>query len=228
MDSGFGGALMKQKNLTSLKICGLCGIISTVIFFICIGLAIWLSPWFSWTEHFISDISGSLGDASIWAGRGIASVILNGGLILAGLIGIMFVVMIKKTRTFQSKIGRVGIFMLFVDMSALCGAGIFPVTLGNLHYFCSIVLFCLIPICLFIIAYEIGRLYGKKWWFMVNMISIVSLVPVFIFIFAPHLVGFTKAIGEMVMLFSLYSVIIILGIRLFKTNPVKYSANRNH
>jgi len=210
---------MKSKYWTSLKICGLCGIISTIIFFIFMGLAIWLSPWFSWTDHFLSDIAGSLGDTSIWAGRGIASIILNSGLFLAGLIGVMFVVLIKKTRIFQSNLGKIGLFVLFVDMSALCGVGLFPVTLGNIHYGCSIVLFCLIPICLFIIAHEIGKLYGKKWWLFVNMISIISLIPACIFIFAPNLLGFTKAIGEMVMLFSLYITIIILGIKLIKATP---------
>ena len=210
---------MKSKYWTSLKICGLCGIISTIIFFIFMGLAIWLSPWFSWTDHFLSDIAGSLGDTSIWAGRGIASIILNSGLFLAGLIGVMFVVLIKKTRIFQSNLGKIGLFVLFVDMSALCGVGLFPVTLGNIHYGCSIVLFCLIPICLFIIAHEIGKLYGKKWWLFVNMISIISLIPACIFIFAPNLLGFTKAIGEIVMLFSLYITIIILGIKLIKTTP---------
>lgn len=211
---------MKSKYLMSLKICGLCGIISTAVFFITVGLAIWLSPWFSWTDHFLSDMAGSLGDTPIWAGLGIASIIFNGGLILAGLIGIMFVVLIKKTRLFQSSIGSFGIYFLFIDMSALCGAGIFPVTLGNLHYFCSIILFCLIPICLFIIAHEIGKLYGKKWWIIVNIISIISLVPVCILIFIPSLLGFTKAIGEMVMLFSLYLTIIILGFKLIKTTSM--------
>jgi hypothetical membrane protein len=202
-----------------MKICGLCGIISTIIFFIFIGLAIWMSPWFSWTDHFLSDIAGSFGDTPIWAGRGMASIFLNSGLILAGLIGIMFAISMKKTKLFQSNLGRIGIFILFVDMSALCGVGIFPVTLGNIHYGLSIVLFCLIPICLFIIAYEIGKLYGKKWWLLVNMISIISLIPVFILLFAPNLLGFTKAIGEMVMLLSLYLTIIIIGIKLIKASP---------
>lgn len=211
---------MKSKYWTSLKICGLFGIISTIIFFIFIGLAIWLSPWFSWTDHFISDIAGSLGDTQIWAGRGIASIFLNSGLILAGLAGIMFAFLIKKTNIFQSSIGRFGIFVLFIDMSALCGAGLFPVTLGSIHYSCSIVLFTLIPIFLFIIAYEIGKLYGKKWRFIVNIFSIISLTPVFILMFVPNLLGFTKAIGEIVMLFSLYLVIVILGIKLIKETPI--------
>ena len=212
---------MKSKNWTSLKICGLCGIISTIIFFIFIGLAIWLSPWFSWTDHFLSDIAGSLGDTSIWAGRGIASIFLNSGLILAGLIGIIFVVLIMKTRLFQSNLGKLGIFVLFIDMSALCGVGIFPVTLGNIHYGFSIVLFCLIPICLFIIAHEIGKLYGKKWWLFMNIISIISLIPACFLLFLPNILGFTKAIGEMVMLLSLYITIIFLGIKLINTTQPK-------
>ena len=212
---------MKLKYRTSLKICGLCGIISTIIFFIFIGLAIWLSPWFSWTDHFISDIAGSLGDTPIWAGRGVASILLNSGLILAGLIGIIFAFMIKKTRLFQSNLGKIGIFVLFVDMSALCGVGVFPITLGNIHYGLSIVLFCLIPICLYIIAHEFGNLYGKKLWFILNLILVISLIPACVLIFLPNLVGFTKAIGEMVMLFSFYLTIIILGIQLIKTTSVE-------
>ncbi len=212
---------MKSKYWTSLKICGLFGIISTIIFFIFIGLAIWLSPWFSWTDHFISDIAGSLGDTQIWAGRGIASIFLNSGLILAGLIGIIFTFMIKKTRLFHSSLGRIGIFVLFVDMSALCGVGVFPITLGTIHYVFSIVLFCLIPICLYIIAHEIGELYGKKLWFIFKLILVISLIPACILIFLPNLMGLTKAIGEMVMLFSFYLTIIILGIKLLQTTYVE-------
>ena len=212
---------MKLKYYTSLKICGFCGIISTIIFFIFIGLAIWLSPWFSWTDHFLSDIAGALGDTPIWAGRGIASILLNSGLILAGLIGILFVILIKKTKLLQSNLGRIGIFALFVNMSGLCGVGIFPVTLGAIHYGFSIVLFCLIPICLYIIAHEIGGQFGKKWWFILNLILVISLIPACILIFLPNLVGLTKAIGEIVMLFSLYLTIIILGIKLIKTSSVE-------
>ena len=210
---------MKLKYWTSLKICGLFGIISTIIFFIFIGLAIWLSPWFSWTDHFISDIAGSLGDRPIWAGRGIASILLNSGLILAGLVGIIFAVMIEKIKLFQSYLGKIGIYVLFVDMSALLGVGVFPITLGTIHYGLSIVLFCFIPICLYIIAHEIGELYGKKLWLILNFILVISLIPACILIFLPNLVGLTKAIGEMVMLFSFYLTIIILGITLIKTTP---------
>ena len=124
--------------------------------------------------HFISDIAGSLGDTPIWAGRGMASILLNSGLILAGLIGIIFAVMIRKTRIFQSNLGRIGIFVLFLDMSALCGVGVFPITLGTIHYGFSILLFCLIPICLYIIAHEIGELYGKRLWFIFNLILVIS------------------------------------------------------
>lgn len=208
---------MRVKYWTTLKICGLCGIISTIVFLIFIGLAIWLSPWFSWTDHFISDIAGSLGDTPIWAGRGIASILLNSGLILAGLIGIIFAVLIKKTKMFQSNIGKIGIFILFIDMSSLCGVGIFPVTLGNIHYGFSIVLFCLIPICLFVISNEIGKLYGKKWWILINIILIISLIPACFLIFLPNNLGFTKAVGEMVMLLSLYLTFIIFGIKLIKS-----------
>jgi len=211
---------MTTKHMISLRTCGLCALISTIIFFICIGVSIWLTPWFSWTDHFLSEIAGSFEDTSVWAARGITSIIFNSGLILAGLIGILFVILIKKTKLFQTSIGSIGIFVLFVDMSALCGVGIFPITYSQMHCFFSVVLFCLIPICLFIIAHEIGKLYGKRWWIIVNLISIISLCVCCLFLFTPHLSSYNKAIGEMVMLCSLYLTFVILGIKLVNTKSI--------
>ena len=211
---------MTTKHLISLRTCGLCALISTIIFFICISLSISLSPWFSWTDHFLSEIAGSFGQTSTTAARGFASIIFNSGLILAGLIGILFALLIRKTKLFQSKIGRVGTFVLFIDMTALCGVGIFPITYFHMHYFFTVLLFCLIPICLFILAHEIGKLYGKKWWLIVNLISIISLCAPCMFLFTPNLSGYDKAIGEMVMLCSLYLTFIILGIKLVNTKSI--------
>ena len=132
---------MNTEYPISLKICGLCALISTIIFFICISLSVSLSPWFSWTDHFLSELAGSFEETSIWAARGFSSIIFNSGLILAGAVGILFAVLINKVRLFQTSIGKIGIFVLFIDMSALCGVGIFQITFYKMHYYCSVIYF---------------------------------------------------------------------------------------
>ena len=63
--------------LTTPKIVGLCGILSPIIGFIFISIAIQSAPWFSWTENWISDLGGFEGDRPIYSAKGTESILLN-------------------------------------------------------------------------------------------------------------------------------------------------------
>jgi len=49
-------------------------------------------------------------------------------------------------------------------MLAMCSCGIFPVTTGKMHNWCSFAFLGLIPVILLFIGFEIKKLCGKKWW----------------------------------------------------------------
>jgi len=199
---------MVFKRYTILKIAGICGLLSTIILFLCIVLSVQLSPWFSWTENYLSEMAGSLGDRPIWAARGLSSIAWNFGIILAGLIGILFTIAIKKSQIFKTSWGSLTTLVLFVDMSALCGIGLFPITIGGMHTLNAVLFFALIPMLLFVIGYELNSLFGKRWFWITNIFCCISVSSIFIFIFTG-----AKAIAEMVALCALFAFFIILSIK---------------
>ena len=199
---------MRSKRLSTIKLAGMLGLLSAIIFFICIGLSIHFSPWFSWTENWLSEMAGSLGETPIWAARGISSITFNVGLIIAGIIGILFAVMIRKSRMFNTCSGYLTTFILFIDMSALCGIGVFPITVGGMHLLNAMVLFALIPMLLFITGYALWSVFGKKWWWLTNILCCISVCSVFIFMFTG-----AKAVAEMIAFCCLFAFLIALSIK---------------
>ncbi|MEE9152300.1 MAG: hypothetical protein V3U20_10790, partial [Thermoplasmata archaeon] len=77
---------MTQKSFVSLRTAGICGILSPLIAFTCIGLAILYSPWFSWTDNWLSDLGGFPGERPVWSAHGLSSILFNTGLIIAGIL----------------------------------------------------------------------------------------------------------------------------------------------
>jgi hypothetical membrane protein len=210
--------IIKIRRLSSTHLCVLCGIICIIIFFTSIAISIFCSSWFSWTDNYISELAGTLGERPIWSARGIASVILNIGLILTGVSGIIFSKLIKQNLTLDSKLGNIGFIILSIDMFAFIGVGIFPATLGIIHVIFSYILLGLAPFTLFFIGYQIGKLFGKKIWWVSNILSIISLFSVGVFLFIPSLVGYRKAIAEIVILTSIFVLFSIICIRLVRQN----------
>ena len=94
---------------------GICGILAPIIAFGCIGIAILLSPWFSWTESWLSDLGGSPKDRPIWAAHGIASILFNSGLVIAGILGICFAIGMRKSGLLNTPLGSAGILILFIN-----------------------------------------------------------------------------------------------------------------
>lgn len=199
---------MNLKQHDILKLTGLCGILSTIVFLLFIALAVYFSPWFSWTENWLSEMAGSTGDTPIWAALGLPSVILNVGLVLSGLTGIIFTFALRKSRMFKSRWGRLATVVLFVDMSALCGVGIFPLTLGKLHVWNSWILFALIPVFLLFVGYELGKLFRKEWRWLTFALLLFCFCSFIVFSFVEG-----KAISEMISLCSVFVVFAALGFK---------------
>ena len=196
------------------KISAFCGIACIIVFFICLLLSIHFSNDFSWTEDYISYLSGEIGDRPIWAARGVSSLILNIGVILSGLFGILFVTFISESSLFRGKIGRMGMHILFLGMVAFTCLGIFPYTLGSIHIFFSDVFFGLAPFVLLVNGYQIGKIFGKKWWLIIGLVSFISFCSVGLFLFIHSFLGYSKAVSELVVLSSIFLLFIIICIKL--------------
>ena len=72
---------MNLKNVNWLKISGVCGILTPLVAFTFISLAIASSPQFSWTDNALSDLG---------VVEGVTAVLFNSGLIIGGILAIIF------------------------------------------------------------------------------------------------------------------------------------------
>ena len=205
---------MSLKQPISMRISGLCGIFGPIVGFICIAFAIYYSDWFNWTGNWLSDLGGMPGETPIWAARGIASVIFNSGLIITGIMGVVFASAIRKIRMFNTRLGRIGTLLLILNMSALCAIGIFPETTGYLHTLVSLIFFFLVAFSLLVIGTAVRKSSGKTLGGFVTLLGAISLCS-FPFLFIPRPWG-SNAIIELFPIISISILAIIFGIALIK------------
>jgi hypothetical membrane protein len=133
-------ALSDRKPFTWFRVSGLFGIISPILAFILISLAILYAPWFSWTGNALSDLG--VHDES--------AVLFNSGLIVGGILSIVFAVGVMRFYKNQT-VDRDGAFFLLLAGIFLASIGIFPETApNNIHYIVSVAFFAVFPVALLI------------------------------------------------------------------------------
>lgn len=173
---------MELKRLITPKIGGLCAVLGPVIGLTFVGVAIYYAPWFSWTDNYLSDLGGEVGDRPIWSAEGNASIFLNVGLIIAGAMGVVFSLIVRNIRILDTSLGRLGTSFLFLDMCALCAVGIFPKSTGFPHGLASVAFFFLIPFSLLLIGIETTKSPKKTLGWFITFLGIASLLsfPLFL------------------------------------------------
>lgn len=178
----------------------MCGLLAPLVAFICIGLAVHLSPWFSWTNNYLSDLGGYPGMEPTYAARGLPSILFNFGLITAGILGIILGLGIRKLDFMDSLLGKGGTLFFILDAVALLGIGIFPETTGEPHTFFSIAFFITIGICLLLMSIALFRTKQKSlaWLTLVLLIFGLTAIPLFI---VPKPVG-SNAVAEIIPIIS--------------------------
>jgi hypothetical membrane protein len=208
---------MPLKKIDLTRIFGLCGILAPVIGISSIFIAMSYLPWFSWSEHYLSDMGGDPGSDYLWSTYGIASVIFNFGLVAAGILGIIFTLGIKQSKMIDSKLGDIGISFFFLGACALIGIGLFTESTGDLHTFFFIAFIILVGIGLGIIGVALIRLKEKKlgWFTIALLIFGLCAVPLFM---TPKPVG-SNAIAEMIPISSISIFLIVFGFLLFNKKP---------
>ena len=187
------------------KIAGACGITSQIVAFAAVFIAISYSPWFSWTEHNIS----------ILGIEGRTTALFNSGLILAGLLSLMFAIGLKQS-LLSSRLGRLGATSLMLGSVALAGIGIFPRTLDLPHDLSSVLFFVFITIALLLVGAAATAASQMRW----GTLSLMAGILIIIF----RLVPWPWSGGTIPQLlfclpWSLWTVI-LGGELLVKTNPV--------
>lgn len=134
-------------NVKLVRVSGWFGIISPILGFAMIFLAIGTAPWFSWTENALSDLGV----------RGLTAVIFNSGLILTAASMMAFSLGIYEL-TRGSLIGRGGFAALFAASVFLAGIGFFPETMEPHHLYFSVAFFVALPVSLFLMGgFMLGR-----------------------------------------------------------------------
>ena len=194
------------KKLYLSKIGGLSGILGPIIAFTSILLAIYYSPWFSWTENWLSDLG-------VYEN---SSAIFNTGLILAGIFGTIFTIAIMQLSMLKNILGRLGTTLLFIDMLALSAVGIFPEDTGSIHTSVSVLFFALIPLSLLLIGFALRKSSEKRLGLFVIYLGIISICLSSLFL-VPRPMG-SNAIAEIfpAILIAIFSK--VLGIKLLRSN----------
>lgn len=122
---------------TRLENTALCGVVEPLVVSIFVLLAIFASPWFSWTENALSDLGM----------HGGAAVLFNFGLIVGGVLRSVFAARVWQT-TGTGRTGRVGSLLLIFDAVSLSLIGVFPESAGALHLYVSVAFFALLALSL--------------------------------------------------------------------------------
>ncbi|UCG70055.1 MAG: DUF998 domain-containing protein [Thermoplasmata archaeon] len=213
---------MTPKRAISPKVAGFCGVIAPIIAFSCIGLAVLLSPWFSWTENWLSDLGGSPGDRPVWAAHGISSMIFNFGLVVAGILGVFFTLGLRNSGILRNPSGNFGTFSLFITTMALIGIGVFPETTGSPHGVFSMVFFIGIGVSLLFLVVALFKSNEKKLGWLVFIFLVFGLTSIPLFV-TPKPIG-SNAIAEMIPIVSASAFSIVFGYNMFKR---RYDNNHN-
>ncbi len=197
------------------KIIGISGILAPLIGFTFIVLALSQVTWFSWTENWLSDLGGEEGSTDIWTTHGTPSILFNIGLIMAGILGIIFALgLLDRWRSGRGKGGerlKIGAILLVLDATCLMFVGIFPLSLFEYHAVFAFTFFMLIPVSLLFIGTGL-RLRGDDRSSGVLTLGIIGTL-LFMVLGAPPPWG-QNAILELLLAFVMFVFMIWVGLQL--------------
>lgn len=145
------------------------GIISPVLAFALIMLAISQAPWFSWTRNALSDLGVS----------GMNAYLFNSSLILSAVLYFIFILGGLKPFFWSQMIGRIGVLLLLLMAVFMLLIGVFPEpTPYHLHAVVSIGFFATLVLSLLILATALLQIQSKrKLGAFTLALAIVALLP---------------------------------------------------
>jgi len=128
-------------NVRILRLCGFFGMLTPVVGFIMVFLAISQAPWFSWTLNALSDLGVD----------GFEAVLFNSGLPLTGAVMMMFSAGLFEL-TKGSTVGRAGSAVHLASAVLLILIGVVNETIEPWHYVVSFAFFSSLAVMLAIMG----------------------------------------------------------------------------
>ena len=178
------------------RIGGVCGILIPIVLFLSLACALSYSPWFNWTQHALSDLGIS----------GVSSFFFNSGMVICGILAFIFSLGLSRIL-----VNKIGVYLLCISSLAMIGIGIFPETIGGLHFVVSATSFMLLTVSLLIVGLTITRNKTER---PIGILVFVFIVPALIgsLILLPSLKGI--AISETLVWFPAFFWMMIYGLRM--------------
>ena len=126
-------------NVKLVRLFGWFGIVTPVLGFTMIFLAISTAPWFSWQGNALSDLGV----------EGLTAAIFNGGLIMTGSVMAVFSLSVYEFGK-EDRLGKAGFALLLLACIFLLGIGVFPETAGYIHMQFSVAFFVTLPVAIIV------------------------------------------------------------------------------
>ena len=193
---------MVSRKTAWLKTSGICGILTPIIAFTCILLAISYSPSFSWTQNALSD----LGIQS-----GITAPLFNYGLISGGITALIFASGLFSFLG-DKLLGKIGATVFTLTTVALIAIGVFPENVKPMHFYVSVAFFMLFPIAMLLIGAVFMLANRKQLGWFTFVAAVIAAVPWVLQFTVPYVEG--VAIPETISAVSASMWAIVLGYKM--------------
>jgi len=188
------------------RIAGACGITSQLVGLVVILVVISYSPWFRWTEY----------DISVLGVEGSATALFNWGLILIGLLSLVFAIGLWKNLII-GRVGRVGVASLLLGSVSISTAGIFPRTINLPHNSASIAFFIFIALALLLVG--VAAIIASRRVF--GVLSIIGGILIVVILRAPWPWG-GGAIEQLLACLPWSLWMIAFGVRMLGSLPLSF------
>lgn len=205
--------------LFSSRLGAICGIVGPLIGFASIAIAISLSfSWFNWWTNALSDLGhpGMIGGFNGTPGVNPAAPYFNGGLILTGIVTIIFcthLLMFFYLR--KNIIGIIGTFLFMISMTFLALVGVYHEALLFPHAIAALGFFFTLFICTIILGIAFVRNPSTRIEGIIALIMGV-IITITLFVGFSNLAPWTgAAIPEMIMAIAGFIWVVPVCIRLY-------------
>jgi hypothetical membrane protein len=172
--------LEQRCTILRFKISGVCGVLTPIVAFACIAFSIVFAPEFSLVDNALSDLGVM---------PSFVAAIFNYGLIISGLLGLIFTMNLSKVinilellsafgkLTYMPNKGSGGALFFSLACLALVAIGVFPENVEYLHFFASVSFFMLLIIALLCIGMNLWRIKQKTLAMFTLVLGVVAATP---------------------------------------------------
>jgi len=193
----------------------MCGFLFPIVLLLFYMLAISFSPHFDFTENWFSDLGGIIPSSTLYirpqATTPFVALIYNIGLVISGILGLVFAYGLRKSILVPS--GRLGALFFSFGSLSLLSAGIIPISFGIFHSIICKSFFVLMPLSILFIGITILNSHQRLLGYFTIILGLGSLL------FGDVLIIY-RAMSEVIALFSLTVFNIIYAMKIWKRNSL--------